>query len=720
MVPMGCSYLARPCFASAGPHACRDLSPSRSIPELCTARIVPACIAFTFVIGLLGLAGWILRIEALKGVGFSGIGMKANTAICLVLLATAIGCLRRPEAPALKSATGRILAAAVGTVGFLTFVQHVTTLDFGIDQFFFSEPPGEPATVSPGRMGPPTSLTFTLAGLGLYFVDRRRGWWPQAAGVLMGSVVSIPIVGYAYGLAPLHGIARYTGIALHSALALVAASIALIALRPAGGFMSVLCSDYAGGMMARRLIFPALLLPFTMGWIRTVGEAMGWIDPAVGRPIMIVLLTLTMVSLIWYNARGMVFLEQQRLSVERDRAEELARAAQALQQAKAAADASREQAEQASRAKTDFIAALSHELRTPLSPVLLTLSNLEHHPRLPAELRDDLQLVRKNLLLEVKLISDLLDLTRIEKQKLVLDTTEVDLHQVIRDTVHLCEQEDTATVTLELHAVHPWVSGDDMRLRQVFWNLLNNAQKFTPADGRIVITTDAPNAGFVRVRVSDNGAGISPALIGRLFTAFEQGPSPEGRRRTGLGLGLSITRNLVEAHRGTIAVASAGEGHGSTFTVELPNVARPGVAVTPPQPAAAVSSGKLRILLVEDHPATLVVLKKILGSLGHSVTTASSVAEASALAHRGGYDVLLSDLGLPDGTGMDLMRALGPRFHGRAIALSGYGTQADVQASREAGFCVHLTKPVEIAAITGALKTVSESASSATTSPLNR
>jgi CheY-like chemotaxis protein len=345
-------------------------------------------------------------------------------------------------------------------------------------------------------------------------------------------------------------------------------------------------------------------------------------------------------------------------------------------------------------------------MRTPLSPVMLTLADMEKHPAFPDALRPDLQLVRHNLQLETKLISDLLDLTRIERQKLVLDRTDVDLHQILRDTVALCATADAAPVALELQASRHWVNGDDIRLRQVCWNLLDNARKFTPASGRITVITDEPHPGRIRVQVIDTGSGITPEMTKRLFHAFEQAPGSDRTQRRGLGLGLSIARRLVEAHGGTIAAASAGAGLGSTFTVELPVLdAAPVIASRPARPELS-ETPPLRILLVEDHPAMLQVMNKLLSNLGHRVSAASTVAEAVALAQAGSFDVLLSDLGLPDGSGHDLVRQVGSYFRGRTIALSGYGSEADVRTSYDQGFSVHLTKPVEMDAVVRALRSV--------------
>jgi signal transduction histidine kinase/CheY-like chemotaxis protein len=459
--------------------------------------------------------------------------------------------------------------------------------------------------------------------------------------------------------------------------------------------------------MARNLLLPALLLPFLIGWLRTVGEQSGLIDSSLGRPMMIVLLTVILVGLIFRNARHMSALEERRIAAEREKAEELARNTEAIEKARAAAVAARELAEQASRAKSDFLAALSHEMRTPLSPVMLTLADMAKHPEFPAALKNDLELVRHNLQLETRLISDLLDLTRIERQKMVLEQVDVDLHRVLRDTVAVCAASGGAAVSLDLQARRHWVHGDDTRLRQVFWNLLDNARKFTPASGRITIASDEPNPGHIRVRFTDTGCGIPAELTPRLFQAFEQGPARNSGQQRGLGLGLSIARKLIEAHRGKIAAASAGEGLGSTFMVELPALASsPASAVD--RSVDPVETPTQRILLVEDHPSTLAVMKKLLEKIGHRVSTASTVADAVHLAETQTFDVLLSDLGLPDGSGLDIVRRTGLRFQGRAIALSGYGSEADVRTSHEQGFAMHLTKPVDMNAVQKALHQVAK------------
>ena len=392
----------------------------------------------------------------------------------------------------------------------------------------------------------------------------------------------------------------------------------------------------------------------------------------------------------------------------------------------------RAEAERANKAKDEFLAVLSHELRTPLTPVLLTTTLLEGAPGLSPELREDLLTIRRNVELEARLIDDLLDLTRIARGKLQLDLRTTDLHSLIRSAADICHQGDEVRLTLDLHAGKHHVRGDPARLQQVFWNLLSNAHKFTPAGGSITVRSrNVAGSGDARVRVEviDTGVGIEPRALPRIFAAFEQGQE-SGRRFGGLGLGLAITKALVDAQGGRITAHSDGPGRGATFVVELPTVR----AFTPPTsggsgtgeprdssnggPAraaarAAASTRPLRILVVEDHEPTRYVMTKLLADLGHSPVPAAGLESAMRALESGPIDLLISDLGLPDGTGHDLMRAIRQRYDIRGIALSGYGMDEDVRRSEAAGFAEHLTKPVDLGRLEAAIRRVTEHAAMA-------
>jgi CheY-like chemotaxis protein/nitrogen-specific signal transduction histidine kinase len=374
----------------------------------------------------------------------------------------------------------------------------------------------------------------------------------------------------------------------------------------------------------------------------------------------------------------------------------LRQAAEELRQAK-------EELEQAGRAKDRFLAVLSHELRTPLTPVLATLSALEMEGELPREMLERLHVARRNVELEARLIDDLLDLTRIERGKLHLRTEVLDLHEVIEDIASICREDVAAKshcLVLAMAAESRLVEGDPARLRQILWNLVKNAVKFTPPGGIITISTgNLPGdqkPPRVQVKVTDSGIGIPPDSLGRIFQAFEQGEADTARHFGGLGLGLAITRALVELHNGTVIAESDGPGKGSAFTLELSTISETGRRRSASEPQPGTGTRPLRILLVEDHADTLHVMRQLLTQMGHHVTTAGSVTEARRRLEVEVPELLLSDLGLPDGSGRDVMRYAREVGVTRGIALSGYGMEEDLRRSLDAGFIEHLTKPVDV------------------------
>jgi len=365
-----------------------------------------------------------------------------------------------------------------------------------------------------------------------------------------------------------------------------------------------------------------------------------------------------------------------------------------------------QRAQTSGEAKDRFLAILSHELRTPLTPVMAALTASDFERDLPEHLRPTVEMIRRNVRHEARLIDDLLDVNRIVRQKLELRTSVVSLHAVLRETVESCADEAGRRGLLlaqDLSAAEPFVNADWARLRQIFLNLLNNAMKFTPAGGSITVSTRESGAGKITIEITDTGTGIAPDAIGRLFQPFEQvGPRLEGAT-TGLGLGLSIAKGLVEAHGGRISASSDGVGHGATFMITLPTVAAEEFtqksATLPPH------HRPLRILLVEDHSDTARVMSALLRKHGHHVRVAMSVHEATHMADEP-FDLLVSDLGLPDGSGADVMRVISQRQNIPGIALSGLASAEDIRASKASGFTEHLTKPVDFPVLLSAIDVV--------------
>lgn len=375
---------------------------------------------------------------------------------------------------------------------------------------------------------------------------------------------------------------------------------------------------------------------------------------------------------------------------------------EALKQAKEAAEA-------ANRAKDQFIAILSHELRTPLTPVLATISALETQSHLPTELRADMEVIQRNVELEAKLIDDLLDVTRISQGKLELRRETIDAHACFQFALEICRSDidfKNLVVSLDLTAERHFVWGDMARLQQVFWNLVKNAVKFSPESGRLSIRSW--NEGErLKIEVADTGIGIEPELMPRIFNAFEQGEQSKVRRFGGLGLGLSIAKAVVELHHGELTCRSEGKDKGAVFTVALDTVDAPEFLREPtPASTPAIAAKRWKVLIVEDHPDTLRILSRLLQKWGYAVATADGVGAALEWTEKERFDVLVSDLGLPDGSGLDIMRRLKERYEMPGIALSGYGTENDIRQSLDAGFEEHLIKPVGFEALRMALQRI--------------
>jgi signal transduction histidine kinase/ActR/RegA family two-component response regulator len=367
-------------------------------------------------------------------------------------------------------------------------------------------------------------------------------------------------------------------------------------------------------------------------------------------------------------------------------------------QAREELEAARETAEEASRLKDQFIAALSHELRTPLQPILGWTEVLRRHKSLDDVTTRALEAIHRNIRQQVRLVDDLLDLSRIVHGKFMLRLENLDLREPVRIAVEAFE-DAAALKRLRLVAAIPadplpmW--GDGARLHQITTNLLSNALKFTPAGGQVTVTLTA-SGDRATLEIADTGPGIAPEDMPVIFEAFRQGG--QGRGGGGLGLGLDLVRRLTELHGGSVRVGAAGPGGGSSFRVELPLALPAAMALRRGvQPSRRLDDRS--ILVVEDDDDTREVLRFMLEAEGARVGTAATGADGVRAAERLHPEVVLCDIGLPDFDGMEVARRLRarPDFGGlRLIALTGYGQAEDIRLAIEAGFDAHITKPVNL------------------------
>jgi signal transduction histidine kinase len=362
--------------------------------------------------------------------------------------------------------------------------------------------------------------------------------------------------------------------------------------------------------------------------------------------------------------------------------------------------------EAANRTKDNFLAMLSHELRTPLTPIVAALDALQTEPAQSEESKAALAMIRRNVELESQLIDDLLDLTQIAKDKMQLKFDSMDAHEAIANVAEMCLVEADArklNVQLDLRASAHHVSADAAKFQQIIWNLLKNAIKFTNENGSITISSSNPSPQILTIAVRDTGVGIEPEIIERIFNPFEQGDRSFQRRFGGLGLGLAISKSLATAHGGTLAAKSAGHNRGSTFVLTMKTIPAP--QSHPKKPETTPREGPaLRILLVDDHQDTCAALERLLVRRGHLVATAHNMRSALESAVHSQFDLLISDVALPDGTGLELMMQMRAISGIPGIAMSGFGNNGDIEKSLQAGFSQHLVKPIKLETLEAAIE----------------
>jgi PAS domain S-box-containing protein len=382
--------------------------------------------------------------------------------------------------------------------------------------------------------------------------------------------------------------------------------------------------------------------------------------------------------------------------------------------------AARNEAERLGHLKDEFLATLSHELRTPLTAILGWCNVLRRRKNLTeADLKDAIETIHRNAKSQAQIIEELLDMSRIVSGKIRLETDDIDLGDLVQVAVDGIRPSASAkglTIRLLRDPDAGMVSGDASRLQQILWNLLTNAVKFTPAQGLVRVTVQRVN-GDVELVVQDSGIGIRPDFLPFVFERFRQADGSTTRTHGGLGLGLSIVRNLVELHGGSIKAASPGENLGSTFTLRLPVVATPGIAarleMTGEFKAANDTITSLNgavILVVDDEPDGRNLLARLLQETGALVITAASAEEGLQVLQAQTVNVLISDVGMPVVDGYEFMRRVRSLQHANsrvpAIALTAYARTEDRERSLAAGYQRHVSKPYSVSELTAIVATL--------------
>lgn len=656
-------------------------SPITQIAPLAACRLTGAIAATVF-------AGWILHSDLLKNFAPGMIAMNPLTAAGLMAASVALFLRQPADATGKRKIAGQILAGTVVLLGLCNLV--VCRFDPLAAKWML--PPtladGSLVEVNGGRI----SLSFICIGGAILALNWKtsRGFRPsEPACAITGIIALLSIVAYSHHLVSFYASDNYTPASLLTSICFLFLATGIVLARADRGTLAIIVSETTAGMLARRLIPLAILLPILIGAIREGAEGMGLYDPTFGAAHSATTFMALFFAAIWWTTRMLFHVDTDRMLAEQERQKQ-ERQVHQLNIEKIAA-------EKANQAKDDFLAVLSHELRTPLTPALAAASYLAEHGDLPPQLREEINAIRTSVQLEARLIDDLLDLTRITRGKIELHLEVVDVHGLLRNSLevardHIIQKELDLVVNFGADRHHVWA--DAVRLQQVFWNLMNNAVKFTRKKGRVTIRTTNEGGRFL-FEITDTGVGIAPQQQNRIFCAFEQGERAISRQFGGLGLGLTISKRLLELQGGTISVHSDGPNRGASFKISLATVDAPAVATLShsgidPRPARS-----LQLLVVDDHPQTLRVLASLLRRQGHKVLTAECVQAAMKLLEDEQFDGLISDIGLPDGNGCEVMRAAKARQSVVGIALSGFGMEEDIRRSLEAGFDHHLTKPID-------------------------
>lgn len=660
--------------------------------------------AYTFVAGLVSFSGWAFDVEPLTAWDGRGISIQPNSTVAAMLVGAAL------VAHALGLArVGRLLGAATAALGLTLVAEWVFGFDAGIDGLLlFGRTWGSQATVAPGRMGPPASASWTLLGVGVMLLG--GGTLARRMAVLAGlgvtGIAGLSLIGYLFGAPSLYAMPSLTAIAFQTSTILVASGLGLLASVPERQPARGLASDGAAGILVRRTVPFILLIPLVLGLLRVRGQEMGLYGTAVGTALLVLVLIALLAFVLWWSAAAVERYERALAAAARARADADRAAADERDRLLHRTETLRQEAENANRAKDDFLAVLSHELRSPLHAMTGWLRILEDAGRGDPMVGRAVETLTRNVRSQAQVIDGLLDISRIASGKLELNLDRVDLGDAVRSAVESIRPL-AASKGIDLDARAPRearldVMGDSGRLTQIFGNVLQNAVKFTPSGGSVRVVA-VEKAGRAEVVVEDTGIGIDPRHLPLVFDRFVQSQSITTRQYGGLGLGLSIVRQLTLLHAGTVRAESDGVGRGARFVLSFPLAPKSLGENPPPPPNGTIRrlQPPLDVLLVEDDPDARDALALALAAHGASVRAVESVRGALGEFAARRPDIVISDIAMPEEDGFALIRSIreleaGSGTRTRAIAITGFTAQHDRAAALGAGFDDHVGKPVGV------------------------